>query len=40
MIGCKKENWKLKNFSDVLRAFLEKVDKTDNDKKGFFITHC
>lgn len=38
MIGCKTENCKLKFFFDVLQAFLEEVDRTDNDKKIFFIS--
>ena len=39
-MGVKNKSCKLKIFSDILKAFLDKHDKTEHNKKVFFIARC
>lgn len=38
-LGVNNKGCKLKIFSDILKAFLDKHDKTEH-KKNFFIARC
>lgn len=39
-LAVKKKNCELKTFCDILKVYLKKENKTDDEKKGFFAAHC
>lgn len=39
-IGCKNPGCRLKINCDVWSGYLKRADKTDNEKRLFFICHC
>ena len=40
VVGSKKEDCNIKLFTNILSVFLDMSNKTDDDRKQFFISHC